>query len=66
MASVANHRLLAYYGTGEWGRALTMAYEMGPLWKGELSGYYDAMIERMNEQKTAPKNWDGVFRATSK
>ena len=66
MAEVAHNKFLNYYRTGEWGRALTMAYEMGPLWKGELSGYYDAMIERMNEQKTAPKNWDGVFRATSK
>jgi hypothetical protein len=24
------------------------------------------MIERMDEQKSAPKDWDGVFRATSK
>ena len=65
-AEVAHNKFLNYYRTGEWGRALAMAYEMGPVWKGELSAYYDAMIERMNEQKSAPKNWDGVYRATSK
>ncbi len=65
-AEVAHNKFLNYYRTGEWGRALAMAYEMGPLWKGELSGYYNAMIERMDEQKSAPKNWDGVYRATSK
>ena len=65
-AEVAHNKFLNYYRTGEWGRALAMAYEMGPLWKSELSGYYEAMIERMDEQKAAPKNWDGVFRATSK
>jgi adenylate cyclase len=65
-AEVAHNKFLNYYRTGEWGRALAMAYEMGPVWKGELSGYYDAMIDRMNEQKSAPKDWDGVFRATSK
>jgi adenylate cyclase len=65
-AEIAHNKFLNYYRTGEWGRALAMAYEMGPVWKGELSGYYDAMIDRMNEQKSAPKDWDGVFRATSK
>lgn len=65
-AEVAHNRFLDAYRAGEWGRAMAMAYEMGPLWKGELSTYYDAMIDRMNEQKAAPKNWDGVFRATSK
>ena len=45
---------------------MCMAYEMGPLWKGELAGYYEAMLERMNTMKEAPANWDGVYRATSK
>jgi hypothetical protein len=43
-----------------------MAYEMGPLWGGQLKGYYEAMLERMEEMKAAPKDWDGVYRATSK
>jgi adenylate cyclase len=65
-AEIAHNRFLDAYRAGEWRRAMAMAYEMGPLWKGELSGYYDAMIDRMTEQKSAPNNWDGVFRATSK
>ena len=65
-AEKAHNRFLAAYRSGDWGRAMAMAYEMGPLWKGELKGYYEAMLDRMNEAKTAPKDWDGVFRATSK
>ena len=65
-AVVAHNKFLNYYRTGEWGRALAMAYEMGPLWGGQLKGYYEAMLERMEEMKVAPKAWDGVYRATSK
>ena len=65
-AEVAHNKFLNYYRTGEWGRALAMAYEMGPVWGGQLKGYYEAMIERMTEMREAPKNWDGVYRATSK
>lgn len=65
-AVVAHNKFLNYYRTGEWGRALAMAYEMGPLWGGQLKGYYEAMLERMEEMKAAPKDWDGVYRATSK
>ena len=46
---------------------MAMAYEMGPLWGGELFVYYDAMIVRMNDMKQANvKNFDGIYRATSK
>ena len=65
-AVIAHNKFLNYYRTGEWGRALAMAYEMGPLWGGQLKGYYTAMLERMEEMKAAPKAWDGVYRATSK
>ncbi len=65
-AEHAHNRFLDAYRKGEWGRAMAMAYEMGPLWKGELKGYYEAMLERMNEMGKAPENWDGIYRATSK
>ena len=65
-AERAHSRFLEAYRNGEWGRAMAMAYEMGPLWKGELKGYYEAMLDRMNTMKEAPANWDGVYRATSK
>jgi adenylate cyclase len=65
-AERAHNRFLEAYRNGEWGRAMSMAYEMGPLWKGELKGYYEAMLDRMNSMKEAPANWDGIYRATSK
>jgi adenylate cyclase len=65
-AEKAHNRFLEAYCSGEWGRAMAMAYEMGPLWDGELAGYYEAMLDRMNEMKKAPANWDGIFRATAK
>jgi adenylate cyclase len=65
-AEIAHNRFLDAYRSGDWGRAMAMAYEMGPLWNGELKGYYEAMLDRMEEMKAAPANWDGVYRATSK
>jgi adenylate cyclase len=65
-AVIAHDRFLDAYRSGDWGRAMAMAYEMGPLWKGALKGYYEAMLDRMHELRSAPENWDGVFRATSK
>jgi len=66
VAMVAHNRFLNAYRTGDWGRAIAMAYEMGPLWKGELKGYYEAMFDRMNEIGKVPDGWDGIYRATSK
>jgi adenylate cyclase len=65
-AEKAHNRFLEAYRSGDWGRALAMAYEMGPLWSGELFVYYDAMIVRMNEMRRVMADWDGVYRATSK
>lgn len=65
-AEKAHNIFLEHYRAGRWDRAKAMAYEMGPLWGGELFVYYDAMIVRMNEMKKAPANWDGIYRATSK
>jgi adenylate cyclase len=65
-AEKAHNRFLEAYRSGDWGRALAMAYEMGPLWNGELFVYYDAMIVRMNEMRRVMADWDGVYRATSK
>lgn len=65
-AEIAHNRFLEAYRSGDWGRALAMAYEMGPVWSGHLRGYYDAMLDRMTEQGKAPANWDGIFRANTK
>lgn len=65
-AEKAHNIFLEHYRAGRWDRAKAMAYEMGPVWGGELFVYYDAMIVRMNEMKQAPDDWDGIYRATSK
>lgn len=64
-AEKAHNKFLMYYRTGRWDQAILMAKAMGPLWKGALKDYYAMMLERMQSQP-APKNFDGVFRATSK
>ena len=35
---------------------------------GQMEGYYDMWIERCEYMKTQklPKDWDGIFRATTK
>ena len=64
-AERAHNLFLEHYRNGEWNRARAMALAAKPLWKGQLSGYYEMMFERM-EGQTPPKAWDGVYRATSK
>lgn len=64
-AEKAHNIFLKHYRDGEWNRARGMALAARPLWKGELASYYDMMFDRMRDLD-APKNWDGVYRATSK
>ena len=66
-AEKAHNLFLGHYRAGRWDRALTMAYEMGPLWGGALSAYYEMMLERITHlSANPPANWDGIYRATSK
>jgi len=61
-----HHMFLDKYRAGEWNDAIDLISHMENLWKGQLAGYYRAMEERMKDQSAPPKDWDGVFRATSK
>ena len=65
-AEKIHNSFLEAYRSGDWSQATAMATKVVPLWNGELKGYYDVMLDRMNEAKSAPKDWDGVYRATSK
>lgn len=64
-AEHAHNLFLGLYRQGEWNRARGMALAMKPLWNGELHDYYEMMYQRM-EKQDPPKNWDGIYRATSK
>jgi len=68
-AEIAHEKFLNVYRLGAWNRALAMAQAMRGIWGGQLTAYYDMMADRIQEiQKNPPrpKEWDGVFRATSK
>ncbi len=60
-------QFLTAYRKGEWDTAYKLATDMRHSWKGELTQYYEAMRARIHEFKASPpKNWDGIYRATSK
>jgi adenylate cyclase len=49
-------------------KAIKLCNQLHDAFEGKMSGYYDMWIERCEFQKTQtlPKDWDGVFIATSK
>jgi adenylate cyclase len=63
-AEIAHNKMLAAYRSGDWNRARNMCEAMTGIWSGELKGYYTMMAERTSEKP--PKDFDGVYRATSK
>jgi len=68
-AEIAHEKFLSAYKLGAWNRAHAMAQAMRGIWGGQLTAYYDMMAERIEEiQKNPPKpkDWDGIYRATSK
>jgi adenylate cyclase len=56
------------YRYQNWDNALQYIKVLRNAFKGELTEYYGMMEERIEELRNAdlPKNWDGVYRATSK
>ena len=62
-----HEKFLALYREGNWEVAKKFASDLKKCWQGELSDYYDSMISRIEEfQVSPPRDWDGVYRATSK
>jgi adenylate cyclase len=62
-----HNEFLTAYRKGDWNTAYKLATDMRHSWKGELTQYYEAMRARIHEFKSIPpKNWDGIYRATSK
>ena len=57
-------KFLGFYRSGNWEVAKKFASDLKKCWQGELTNYYDMMLERMEGE--APANFDGVYRATSK
>ena len=70
-SSALHEKFLNAYRNGNWKDAkfYVNGYQgkvvgLKDCWGGEMAKYYEAMVERM--EGDPPKNWDGVFRATSK
>jgi adenylate cyclase len=59
------HRL---YRTQQFGNAIKVCEQLKGEFDGKMDKYYDMWIERCEFQKTQklPKDWDGIFIATSK
>ena len=69
MAERAHEKFLVLYRQGNWELATHFALDIIKAggFKGEMESYYQMMIERIADLKAnPPKNWDGVYRATSK
>ena len=64
---LTHQKFLDIYRSGDWDRAIVYATDLRKCFNKKLDHYYELMIERIEDYKiNPPKNWDGVFRATSK
>ena len=60
-------KFLDLYRQGSWDMAKAAGMDLKKCWNGELVAYYDMMIDRCDNMKKAGiKNFDGIYRATSK
>jgi adenylate cyclase len=64
---MTHNKFLEIYQAGDWDRAIAYATDLRKCFNKKLDHYYELMIERIEDYKiNPPKNWDGVYRATSK
>jgi adenylate cyclase len=67
IGEIQHGKFLDLYRMGHFDVAKRFAIELKGSWRGELDEYYSMMIDRIDSlKKTKPKDWDGVYRATSK
>jgi adenylate cyclase len=64
----AHEKMLELYRIQKFDMAIKMCNELKGAFKGYMDDYYEIWIERCGEMKTKklPKDWDGIYRATSK
>ena len=67
-AKSTHEKMHALYREQKFGAAIVLCEELKAEFDGKMTDYYDMWIERCEFQKTQelPKDWNGVFIATSK
>jgi hypothetical protein len=60
--------MLGNYRAQNFDIAISQCRDLVGEFDGQMDHYYELWIDRCREMKTAklPKDWDGVYRATSK
>jgi adenylate cyclase len=68
VARVKHEEMHRLYRTQQFGDAIDLCKLLKTEFDGKIESYYDMWIERCNFQKTQqlPKDWNGVFIATTK
>jgi adenylate cyclase len=68
MTQATHEEMLTEYRSQHFESAIDMCYELKGEFDGQMDHYYEMWIERCREMKMSrlPRDWDGVFRATSK
>jgi len=63
-----HNAMLVAYRQQNWEMAILAVNQLRGQFDGQMDHYYDLWLERIEEMRNAglPKDWDGVFRATSK
>jgi hypothetical protein len=60
--------MLSLYRQQKWNDAILAVNSLKGSFNSQMDHYYDLWLERIEDMKQAnlPKDWDGVYRATSK
>jgi adenylate cyclase len=68
MGRMEHDTMLKCYRDRNFDEAIRMSQDLIGEFDGQMNHYYELWIERCLEMKThkLPKNWDGIYRATSK
>jgi adenylate cyclase len=68
MARELHELMLAHYRRQEWDKAVELCQQLTGEFDDRMNEYYGIWQERIAEMRSRdlPKDWDGIFRATSK
>ena len=67
-AKEQHNLMLVHYRNQDWNKTIGLVTVLRGEFNGQMDHYYDLWLERIEDMKHAnlPKDWDGIYRATSK